>query len=183
MTLFTEELGEVMFKQIISNFNIKGKLKEVKENHTGNINKTYIAVFEDDGIEKKYLIQRINTAVFSEPYMLMKNIEGVTTYLKNQMIKEEDTEHRVLEVIKTKDNKSLCYVNNGGHRDYYRVYEYIDNAISYDCSVDPQIVYNTGKAFGNFQKLLRCYPSWLVWNKNSVIQQTLNLCSKSQSYL
>ncbi|MBE6149014.1 MAG: mucin desulfatase [Firmicutes bacterium] len=147
-----------MFEKIISNFNIKGKLKTVQENHTGNINNTYIAVFEDEGIEKKYLIQKINTAVFSEPYMLMKNIEGVSSYLKKQLIKEGDESHRVLEVVRTKDNKALCYIDNNGQRDYYRIYEYIDNAISYDCSVDPKIVYNTGKAFGNFQKLLRCYP-------------------------
>ena len=42
----------------------------------------------------------------------MKNIEGVTAYLKRQMIKNGDTTHQVPEVIKTKDNKSLCYVND-----------------------------------------------------------------------
>ena len=46
-------------------------------------------------------------------------------------------------------------VDDNGERDYYRIYEYIENAITYDCSVEPQIVYNTGKAFGNFNK----YPS------------------------
>lgn len=148
-----------MVEKILDNFNIEGTLKEIKENHSGNINNTYIAVFQDEeGNEKKYLIQKINTTVFTEPYKLMKNIEGVTSYLKKQIVKEEDTEHKVLEVVKTKDNKSLCYVDDNGERDYYRIYEYIDNAISYDRSVDPEIVYNTGKAFGNFQKLLRNYP-------------------------
>ena len=89
----------------------------------------------------------------------MKNINGVTTYLKKQMIKNADMEHKVLEIIKTKDNKSLCYINNESDtREYYRIYEFIENAISYDHSVDPKIVYNTGKAFGNFQKLLEGYP-------------------------
>jgi len=148
-----------MVERILDNFNIEGTLKEIKENHSGNINNTYIAVFQDEeGNEKKYLIQKINTTVFTEPYKLMKNIEGVTSYLKKQIVKDEDTEHKVLEVVKTKDNKSLCYVDDNGERDYYRIYEYIDNAISYDRSVDPEIVYNTGKAFGNFQKLLRNYP-------------------------
>lgn len=148
-----------MIERILEKFNIEGKLVDVKVNNSGNINNTYVATFEkEDSTSKKYLIQKINTTVFTEPYKLMKNIEGVTSYLKKQMIKEGDNSHQVLEVIKTKDNKSLCYIEDAGERDYYRIYEFIENSISYDCSTDPEIVYNTGRAFGNFQKLLRNYP-------------------------
>jgi len=148
-----------LIEEIISKFNIDGKLIKVEENKTGNINNTYVVTFRmDNGTTKKYLIQKVNTTVFTEPYKLMKNIEGVTTYLKRQLAKEEDETHQVLEIVKTKDNKTLCYIDNNGERDYYRIYEYIENAITYDCSVDKQIVYNTGKAFGNFTKLLRNYP-------------------------
>ncbi len=149
-----------MVEQILDKFNLDGKLVSIEKNDSGNINKTYVATFEkDDGTRKKYLIQKINTKVFPEPYKLMKNINGVTTYLKKQMIKNGDTEHKVLEVIKTKDNKSLCYITNESDtREYYRVYEFIDNSISYDHSVDEKIVFNTGKAFGNFQRLLAGYP-------------------------
>lgn len=149
-----------MMEEILKKYNIEGELVDCTQNNSGIINKTYVATFRhSDGIEKKYLIQKINTKVFNEPYKLMKNIEGVTTYLKKQMIKSGDTNHKVLEVVKTKDNKSLCYVTNASDtREYYRIYEYIDNSISYNQSVDKEIVYNTGKAFGNFQKLLRDYP-------------------------
>ncbi len=146
-------------KKIIDQFDILGELNEIKENHSGNINNTYIATFVDEeGIERKYLIQRINTTVFREPYKLMKNIAGVTSYLKKQLVKENDQEHKVLEVVKTKDNKLLCSIDGNGDRDYYRIYDYIDNAVSYDCSVDPDIVFNVGKAFGGFQRMLRDYP-------------------------
>lgn len=148
-----------MIKKIIDKFNIAGELEGIKENNSGNINNTYIASFiDEDGNENKYLIQKINTTVFTEPYKLMKNIEGVTSYLKKQIKKENDTQHKVLEVVKTKHDQLLCYVDDKGERDYYRIYDYIDNAISYDCSVDLDIVFNTGQAFGNFQKLLRNYP-------------------------
>jgi len=148
-----------MIEEIINKFNIDGKLIKTIENNSGNINNTYVAIFEmNDGTTKKYLIQKINTTVFTEPYKLMKNIEGVTTYLKRQLAKESDTKHQVLEIVKTKENKTLCYIEKDGERDYYRVYEYIENTITYDYSTNPKIVYNTGKAFGNFQKLLRNYP-------------------------
>lgn len=145
-------------EKVIENFNIQGKLVDVKVNNSGNINNTYIAEFEEEKELKRYLIQKINTSVFTEPYKLMKNIEGVTEYLKKQMLKEGDTSHHVLEIIKTKDDKSLCYIETNNERDYYRIYEFIENAISYDCSEDVKVVFNTGKAFGNFQRLLRNYP-------------------------
>ena len=148
-----------MIEKIISKFNIAGTLIDVRENNSGNINNTYVATFKmDNGEIKKYLIQKINTTVFTEPYKLMKNIEGVTSYLKRQLAKENDQRHQVLEIVKTKDNKSLCFLDVNGERDYYRIYEYIENAVTYDCSVEPEIVYHTGEAFGNFTKLLKNYP-------------------------
>lgn len=149
-----------MIEEIIAKFNINGKLINIEGNSSGNINRTYVATFMmSDGSKKKYLIQKINTTVFTEPYKLMKNIEGVTSYLKKQAIKEGDNEHKTLEIVRTKDGKSLCSLtNSSGYREYYRIYEFMENTISYDYSTDPNIVFNTGKAFGNFQRLLASYP-------------------------
>ena len=147
-----------MIDNILRNYNIEGTLINVKEIPSGNINKTYIAEFNENGETKKYLIQRINTNVFHEPYKLMKNIEGVTEYLRRQASLENDTSHKTLEIVKTKDRQLLTKVIEDEVSSYYRVYKYIDNSISYDKSTDLEVVYNTGKAFGNFQRLLNGYP-------------------------
>ena len=148
-----------MIEDILKNYEIPGKITEIKQNNIGNINKTYIIKYVDKNTEKKYIIQKINTSVFNEPYKLMKNIDSVTSYLKSKMEKEQDKEHKVIEIIKTANNKLLCDVNNEyKEKDYYRMYGFIDNSISYNSSVDNKIVYNTGKAFGNFNRLLNDYP-------------------------
>ena len=147
-----------MIEKIIEKFNIEGNLVDCKTINSGIINNTYVITMNNNGKISKYIVQKINTTVFTEPYKLMKNIEGVTTYLKRQLEKEQDYEHKVLELVKTKDCKSLCYIEEHGERDYYRIYDYIDNAITYDCSTDKDIVYKTGEAFGDFQRLLRNYP-------------------------
>ena len=148
-----------MIDKVIEQYNFDGKLLNIETNDVGNINSTYVATFEqEDGSKKRYLIQKINTTVFTEPYKLMKNIEGVTTYLKKELIKNNDIDHKVLELVKTKDGKPLCFVDDGGDRDYYRIYDFIEDAVTYSCSTDKDIVYSTGKAFGNFQKQLRNYP-------------------------
>lgn len=140
-----------MIEKILKKYDIKGDLVSIEKYGSGNINKTYVVIIG----KKKYLVQQINNKVFTEPYKLMKNIEGVTSYLKKRI----DKKHKVLELIKTKDDKGLCYIiNESGYREYYRIYEFIENAISYDTSKDKEIVFNTGKAFGNFQKLLQDYP-------------------------
>ena len=147
-----------MIKKILENYEIPGKLESIKEYNVGNINKTYIIEYDNEGKREKYLVQKINTLVFNNPYILMDNIEKVTSYLKNKMNEYEDKEHKVLSIIKTVKDDSLCKISNGDNISYFRIYNFIDNSISYDYSTDNKIVYNTGKAFGNFNKLLNEYP-------------------------
>ena len=64
-----------------------------------------------------------------------------------------------MQVIKTKNNKALCPVKeNDEDISYYRIYNFIENSVSYNNSQDNKIVYNTGRAFGNFTKMLSDYP-------------------------
>lgn len=148
-----------MIRNILNNYNIPGVLLEVKQISTGNINKTYIVKYNDNDKEKRYLLQKINNGVFKNPYELMQNIENVTNHIKNKLISINDKEHEVLQVIKTKNNEALCPVKeNGEDISYYRIYNFIENSVSYDNSQDSIIVYNTGKAFGNFTKMLSDYP-------------------------
>lgn len=146
-------------EELIQKFMIPGKLVEVKRNTTGNIHKTYIAIYEENGEEKKYLIQQINDYVFKNPYEVMNNIEGITKHLQKELEKTKDQEHQVLKVIETKDHKNMVvWKNEEGIVEFYRAYNFIENAICYDTTKDPKVVRSVGKAFGNFQKLLSNYP-------------------------
>ena len=147
-----------MIKKILENYKIPGSLKSIKEYNVGNINKTYIIEYDNEGKTEKYLVQKINTLVFNNPYLLMDNIEKVTNYLKNKMIEYDDKEHKVINIIKTTKDESLCKITDDKNVCYFRIYNFIDNSISYNNSTDNRIVYNTGKAFGNFNKLLNNYP-------------------------
>ena len=44
-----------MIKEILNKFNIEGELINITENHSGNINKTFVATFKrKDGSEKDW---------------------------------------------------------------------------------------------------------------------------------
>ncbi|MBR6689941.1 MAG: phosphotransferase [Bacilli bacterium] len=147
---------------IADQFNINGELLNVECKNNGNINRTYIATYKmEDGSEKCFIIQKINTTVFKEPYKLMKNISNVTSFIEMKTQFCGDNIHPCLSVIKNKNNKLLVEVldEKTGEKQYYRAYNCIENSISYDVSTDKQVVYNVGAAFGHFQRLLSDYDA------------------------
>jgi len=151
--------------EIISKFNFDGTFKKYEENNQGNINKTYILIFEKNDKQKKYLLQKINANVFKEPYLVMKNIEHVTNHIKTKLL--NDSEHKTLNIIKTLDGENLLtFINKDGEKEYYRAFDYIENAISYDSLNDAEnplkLAYETGKSFGFFQKSLNDFPVSLL---------------------
>ena len=149
--------------QILKNFDIPGKLVNVVENSQGNINKTYVLAFENGEETTKYLLQKINSNVFKEPYLVMKNIELITDFIQKKLDKMENDNHQTLHIIKTKDGENLCtLINNSGEKEYYRIFNYIDNCYAYDnlkATKDPvKLAYEVGKTYGHFQKLLIDFP-------------------------
>ena len=151
----TEEI-----KKIIEQFNIDGNILDVVCKNVGNINQTYVATYKmNDNSTKRFIIQKINTTVFKEPYKLMKNIENITNWIEKKSIFKGDLKHPCLKVILNKNKKPLAVITDkNGEKQYYRAYNCIENAISYDNSQDRKIIYNTGRAFGHFQKMLIDYP-------------------------
>jgi len=118
----------------------------------GHINDTYVL----DG-KPKFLLQRINTNVFKNPEELMENIFGVTEHLKKKITEAGgDPERETLTVVRTKDGESFYRAKDGT---CFRMYKFIDNAISYDLVEDPMQLYHAAKAFGKFQKHLSDYPA------------------------
>ncbi len=149
--------------EIIKQFDIKGNLIKTIENTQGNINKTYVLLFDDNGTQKKYLLQKINSNVFKEPYLVMKNIELITNFLQKKLDYSHDSDHKTLNIIKTTDGENLCAViNSAGEKEYYRVFNFIENSKSYDnlkeAKNPEKLAYEVGKIYGNFQKLLIDFP-------------------------
>jgi len=147
-------------KKIVNQFQIDGNLIDIKCKTNGNINKTFIASYlMNDNKNKDFIFQKINTTVFKEPYKLMQNIENVTNWIEKKSKFCEDDVHPCLKVIQTNNNKLLAtFLDANGEKQYYRSYNCIENSISYDVTTDKKVIYNAGKAFGHFQKLLIDFP-------------------------
>ncbi|MBE6700275.1 MAG: aminoglycoside phosphotransferase family protein [Ruminococcaceae bacterium] len=128
-------------------------LDSVIENYeNGHINDTYRCVSNG----KKYTVQRINTSVFKNPYVVMDNIERVTEFLKKKIVAEGgDPMRETLTVVKTLDGKN-CYTYD--ENNVFRAYYFIDKVNIIETNDCPENMYNTGKGFGHFLKLLNDFP-------------------------
>ena len=150
-------------KDIAKQYGFKGEDIEIKEIDKGNINNTYVIIIKNKNKEQKYLCQRVNTKVFTKPFLLMRNIQNVTAFISNFFKANNDTKHKTLEVIPTLTGSPLYITKNAlGDNEYLRVYKFIDNAISYDNTNNEIIIETAGKAFGNFSKALHNYPVNLI---------------------
>ncbi|MDE5715149.1 MAG: aminoglycoside phosphotransferase family protein [Anaeroplasmataceae bacterium] len=127
------------YKPIVDEFSLMGEVLDIQPYGEGHINQTFLITTD----KKRYLLQKMNTNVFSNIDNLMKNISYVTEFLKSQKVE-------TLNVVLTKDKK--LYLKNG--EDYFRVYDFIEGTVTYQKVTSKKIFYNTGKAFGEFQNYL-----------------------------
>ena len=131
-----------------------GSIVSVNQITAGLINATYL--IETDKNEK-YILQKINTFVFRNPDELMANIVGVTKYLTDK-IKEAGGDYK-RENLNFLPCSSGKYYFRDKNNDAWRMYIYVDDALTYNIPKDSNTFRNAGRSFGRFMKLLDGYPA------------------------
>ena len=149
---------ESALEGVINHFAFSGEFIRGESLKCGNINDTYITTFKgENGQTNTYILQRINHNVFKEPNNLMENVMAITRHIRKKVIKEGGNPAReTLNFVPTLDGKYIYKCKNGN---YWRAYNYIDGVRTYQVAENPLHVYNAGKAFGRFQKLLSDFPA------------------------
>lgn len=142
-------------KEIIEKFDLTGNIISIELYGSGHINDTYLVTARGEG-ERRYIFQRMNTDIFQDTKALMENVTGVTNYLADK-IRERggDPMRETLHVIPLKTGESF-YFGDGG---CYRMYNFVEDAKSFDAVEKPEDFYESAVAFGNFQSLLSDYPA------------------------
>ena len=127
-----------LYKNAAEQFCLQGEVTEICPYGEGHINLTLLVTTT----EKRYIMQKMNTRVFTDPDGLMANICGVTEHLKARGIE-------TLSVIPTK--AGAPYLKG---EECYRVYDFIENTVTYQKVENKEVFKNSGKAFGEFQNYL-----------------------------
>ena len=142
-----------MLTSIISQFAIPGTLVKAGRFGSGLINDTYLCEFTDKGEARKYILQRINTAVFKFPEQVMANVEKVTTHIAGRLRREGIDEPFAVTpaIIPSRDNRSFHRDSTGA---YWRMFHFIESGIVYDTVQDAHHAREVGRGLGRFQSLV-----------------------------
>ena len=127
-----------LYKSAAEQFCLQGDVTAICPYGEGHINLTLLVTTT----KKRYIMQKMNTRVFTDPDGLMANICGVTEHLKARGIE-------TLSVVPTK--AGAPYLKG---EECYRVYDFIENTVTYQKVENKEVFKNSGKAFGEFQNYL-----------------------------
>ncbi len=114
----------------------------------GHINHTFLVQTQEG---PGYILQKINTDIFSNTDELMENIVNVTSWLK-----KADPNRQCLTVIRTRSGRAYFTDPAGGK---WRMYEYVKGARAYDMIAHVEDFGQIGLAFGEFQAMLSDFPA------------------------
>ena len=122
-----------------TNFRLPGTIESYEIIKNGNINTTYKVNYTNP--DKSYIFQKINTYVFKNPVEIMKNIDAVTTH-----IRQKYSDRVTLHFHHTASGENYLYDADG---DFWRD--------------DPAIIRATGEAFGEFQMQLSDFDGSVLY--------------------
>lgn len=135
-------------------FDIESPILSVNPAGEGLINDSYRV----ECLAHRYLLQRINTRVFTEPEKVMQNIQRVTEHLADKARQQygTDWQRHVLTLIPGADGNCLVHDETGG---CWRMYRFIEKSTAPQSVNDPEIAYSAARAFGSFTRELADLPS------------------------
>jgi Ser/Thr protein kinase RdoA (MazF antagonist) len=137
-------------KEIASRFEVKGAIETVEPFGSGLINDTYRVMTAEEGTPD-YVLQRINHSIFRDVELLQENIRRITDHIRTKLAArgESELERKTLTLIPARDGRLYHFDGES----YWRVTELIAGSTSYE-QVTPELAYQTGRAFGDFQGML-----------------------------
>lgn len=119
-------------KRIAEQFRLDGAVQSVATLGEGFINDTYIVTTE----RARYVLQRKNRNVFTDIPAMMRNIEGVTSFLREKVRRAGgDPRREVMTVIPTHDG-ALYYEDAAG--DYWAATLFIEDSVTLPVRLDPR---------------------------------------------
>lgn len=132
---------------VLKAFKFDGEAVSKEPYGSGHINSTFLVVTNTG---KRYILQKINNKIFPDVEGLMNNITLVTEHLK----KKYTEPRRVLNLIKTIDDKSFAEVDG----EYWRAYDFVEDSLCLQLPENNDDFYESAVAFGSFGEALSDFP-------------------------
>ena len=144
-------------KDIACQFVLAGDVEQIAPLGNGLINDTYRVSTAGDAPD--YVLQRVNTGIFTDIDLLQSNIEAVTHHLHDRLLRDgvDDIDRRVLQFVPTPMGKTY---HRDGDGNCWRMSVFIEGSHTVD-EVNTHTAQDAGRAFGNFECMLTDLPQHL----------------------
>ncbi len=148
---------DALLRGLARRFRIPGDIGAITPYGSGHINDTYCVAVRQAGAPVRYILQRINTAIFKDPASLMDNVGRVTEHLAARLSQRgvADATRRTLTLIPTLDGAAWLNDASGA----WRVYLFVEGARTFDQIETPAQAEAAARAFGEFQGQLADLPA------------------------
>ena len=131
-----------MFDEILLKFGLRTDGYEIKAFGSGLINVTYKIVIE----EKSYILQQINTAVFTNPQIIINNLELIEKYLNKRY-----PGYLFVAPLKSITGESIVRSSVG---DFFRLFPFVQGSHAIDTLESQKEAFEAARQFGRFTHLL-----------------------------
>ncbi len=152
---------------VASQFNPQGQVLEVREYGCGNVNDTFLvtmgplppAVSPEVPGGARFILQRLNTRVFRQPDLIMKNLCTLTEHIDRRLPElplRPGRRFEVPRVLLTQDGRDHVLDGAGS---FWRALSFIEHAETFDIIKNEDHGREVGYALGVFHQLLSDLPA------------------------
>ncbi len=141
---------------IANQFKSQGTIIDIQEFGHGNINNTFLVTL-DSPTDKHFILQRINTQVFRQPELVMRNISIFTQHIQKRLQNSPlNRRWEVPHVLLTQDKKEYWIDTDSS---FWRSLSFIENAESFDTIQNHHHAREVGYGLGMFHNLISDLPA------------------------
>ncbi|MCB0807063.1 MAG: aminoglycoside phosphotransferase family protein [Bacteroidales bacterium] len=132
--------------EVAERFKTEGHVKQVFPFGSGHINDTYKVITTG----RNYLLQRVNQQVFMDVRGLTSNMIRVINYISG-FVENNNEQMKVLRPVLTLNNSYFFVDEDAG---FWRMFDFIQDVLSYDKAENAMQAREGGRAFGWFLRSL-----------------------------
>jgi len=143
---------ESLFR-VAEEFTAGGVIQDIQEYGNGNINDTYLVAVDGEP-ETHFILQRVNTRVFTRPQLIIKNLRTFTEHVENRLRHDPDDPIRRWDVPHIRMTRAGIDYHIDSQQFFWRGLSFINHSQSYDTVLNEHHAGEAGYALGRFQSLV-----------------------------
>ena len=140
-------------QQVAKKFTARGQVIMAREHGNGNINDTFLVTVGDPGCEK-FILQRINTQVFTRPHLIIENLRTYGNHVDTQLAVNGTAPSRRWDIPRIRETNEGADYHIDEQGNFWRAITFVNHSQTYDTAQSMEHAREAGYALGYFQSLV-----------------------------